>query len=89
MTQTAYHGVVRGGVILLDQGTPLAEGTEVLVSPLSVARGSAAAIVAAVENSPKVPCEWVDELEQLIAEGRRPPSPPVEFSDEAASRGSG
>ena len=30
--------------------------------------------------------EWVDEMEQLIAEGRRPPSPPVVFSDEPPSQ---
>jgi hypothetical protein len=89
MTQTAYRGVVRGGVVLLDQDTPLTEGTEVLVTPVSTTRGSPAAIVAAVENSPKVPPEWVDELEQLIAEGRRPPSPPVTFPDQPASRENG
>jgi hypothetical protein len=66
---------MRGGVILLNPGTPLTDGTEVLVTPLSAIWGSSAAILAAVENSPKVPPEWVDELEQLIAEGRRPPSP--------------
>jgi hypothetical protein len=84
MTHTAYRGVVRGGVVLLDQGTPLTEGTEVLVTPVSASRGSPAALLAALENSPKVPPEWVDELEQLIAEGQRPPSPPVVFPDEPA-----
>jgi hypothetical protein len=89
MTQTAYRGVVRGGVVLLDPGMPLTEGTEVLVTPVSAPRGSPAAILAAVENSPKVPAEWVDELEQLIAKGRRPPSPPLVFPDEPASRENG
>jgi hypothetical protein len=77
---------MRGGVVLLDQGTPLTEGTEVLVTPVSTPRGSAAAILAALENMPKVPAEWVDELEQFIAEGRRRPSPPVVFPDEPASQ---
>jgi hypothetical protein len=85
MTETAYRGVVHGGVVRLDPGTPLPEGTEVLVTPVSVPRGSPAAIVAALEKLPKVPSEWVDELEQLIAEGRRPPSRPVVFPDESAS----
>jgi len=85
MTQTAYRGVVRGGVVLLDQETPLTEGTEVLVTPVSASRGSPGAILAALQKLPKVPPEWVDELEQLIAEGRRPPSPPVLFPDEPAS----
>jgi hypothetical protein len=89
MTQTAYRGVVRGGVVLLDPGTPLTEGTEVLVTPVSARRGSAAAILSALERAPKVPREWVDELEQLIAEGRRPPSPPVVFPDEPARRENG
>jgi hypothetical protein len=86
MTRTGYHGVVRGGVVLLEEQTPLTEGTQVLVTPVAGAHGSAAAIVAAMENSPKVPPEWVDELEQLIAQGRRPPAPPVSFLDEPGSQ---
>jgi hypothetical protein len=86
MTQTTYHGIVRGGVVLLDPGTPLTEGTEVLVTPVNATRGSPAAILAALEKLPKVPPEWVDELEQLIAEGRRPASRPVVFPDEPASQ---
>ena len=86
MTQTAYRGIVCGGVVLLDPGTPLTEGTEVLVTLLNVSRGSSAEILGALEKLPKVPPEWVDELEQLIAEGRRPPSPPVVFPDDPASQ---
>src|ERR1700722_6340499 len=82
MTRSAYRGVVRGGVGLLDGQTPLTEGTEVLVAPVAGVPGSPAAILAAVENAPKVAPEWVDELEQLIAEGRRPPASPVGFLDE-------
>lgn len=86
MTQAAYRGIVCGGVVFLDQGTPLAEGTEVLVTPVDAQRGSGAALVVALESAPKVPAEWVDELEQLIAEGQRPPSPPVVFPDEPANQ---
>jgi hypothetical protein len=86
MSKTAYRGVVRGGVVLLDEQTPLTEGTEVLVTPVAAAPGSPAAIIAAMESSPKVPKEWVDELEELIAQGQRPPSPPVVFPDEAGSQ---
>jgi hypothetical protein len=86
MTRTVYRGVVRGGMILLDEETPLSEGTAVLVTPMASVPGSPAAIVAAMENSDKVPPEWVDELEQLIAEGRRPPTPPVSFLDTPESR---
>ncbi len=89
MAQMAYRGVVRGGVIQFDQGISLAEGTEVLVTPVSDPRGAPAAILAALESVPRVPPEWVDELEQLIAQGRRPPSPPVDFPDEPASRENG
>jgi hypothetical protein len=70
MTPTIYRGIVSGGVILLDEKMPLIEGTQVLVTPLSGVRGSGAAVVAALKAAPKVPTEWVDELEQLIAEGQ-------------------
>ena len=89
MTTTAYRGVVRGGVVLLDKETPLTEGTEVLVTPVAGERGSSAAILAAMDNSPKVPAEWVDELERLIAEGRRPPSLPVLFPNEPGPQENG
>ena len=85
MTQTVYRGVVRGGVVLLDQETPLTEGTVVLVTPVNSPKGSAA-MVAALEKLPKVPPQWVEEFEQLIDEGKRPPSPPVVFPDEPASQ---
>jgi hypothetical protein len=57
MSQTAYHGVVRDGVVLLDQETPFVEGTEVLVTAVSAPRGSRTAIIAALANAPKVPPE--------------------------------
>lgn len=89
MTKTGYPGVVRGGVVLLDKETPLTEGTEVLVTPVAGARGSGAAIVAALETAPKVPAEWVDELEQLIAAGQRPSAPPALFPDEPSNQENG
>jgi len=82
MTNEAYRGVVRGGVVvLLEQETPLTEGTEVLVTPVVGTPGSPAAVLAAVETSPHVPGGWVDELEQLIAQGRRPPARPDPFPE--------
>jgi len=73
MPAATYRGVVRGGkVVLLENETPLADGTEVLVTPFR-APGTPAAVLAAVESSPHVPAERVDELEQLIVAGRRPP----------------
>lgn len=75
MTSAAYRGVVRGGtVVLLEKEPALTEGTEVLVTPVAGTPGTAAAVLAAVESSPQVPAAWVDELEQLIASGRRPPT---------------
>ncbi len=81
MTKVSYRGVVRGGMILLEKETPLTEGTEVLVTPVVGTPGSAAAVLAAVETSPQVPGAWVDELEQLIAQGRRPPARPDPFPE--------
>lgn len=86
MTKASYRGVVRGGVVLLEKETPLTEGTEVLVTPVAGAPGSPAAILAAVENAPHVPAQWVDELERLIAEGQRVSAPPVLFQDEPGSQ---
>ena len=75
MASETYRGVVRGGaIILLNGDEPLVEGTEVLVTPLSKAPGTPAAVLAAMAAEPHVPEVWVDELEQLIAEGRRPPT---------------
>jgi hypothetical protein len=83
MANETYRGVVRGGVIvLLDVKSPLTEGLEVLVTPVSGVRGSPAAVLAAVEASPHVPAEWVDELEQLIAQGKRPPARPDPILEE-------
>jgi hypothetical protein len=83
MTNETYRGVVRGGmVVLLEKDTPLTEGTEVMVTPVASPPGSPAAVLAALATSPPVPAEWVDELEQLIAQGRRPPTHKDPFADE-------
>jgi hypothetical protein len=37
----------------------------------AIAPGSPAALLAAIAAAPHVPSEWVDELEQLIAQGQR------------------
>jgi hypothetical protein len=87
MTNETYRGVVRGGmVVLLEENTPLTEGTEVLVTPVAATAGSAAAVLAAVATSPHVPAGWVDELEQLIAQGRRPPTREDPFPDAPGSQ---
>lgn len=73
MTPTTYHGVVRGGVVQLDAGVSLADGTEVNVIPAEKPVPNGPALVAALAAGPHVPKEWVDELERLIREGERPP----------------
>ncbi len=84
MTNAVYRGVVRGGkVVFQQQQTPLTEGTEVLVTPAAGTAGSPAAVLAALHTSPRVPAEWVDELDQLISQGRRPPTRPDPFPDES------
>ena len=74
MNAQTLRGVVRNGIIVLQGNMPsLAEGTEVLVTPVQPEKGSPAAVLAAVAAPPHVPREWVDELEALIAQGQRPP----------------
>jgi hypothetical protein len=86
MTTETYRGVVRGGLVVLDKETPLTEGTEVVVTPVAGVLGSPAAVLAAVEATPSVPAQWVDELEQIIAQGRRPPADSELFMDEKGGK---
>jgi hypothetical protein len=82
MASNNYRGVVRGGtIVLLEKPAALTEGTEVLIIPVGKP-GTAAAVLAAVEAPPHVPSEWVDELEELIAAGRRPPARNQLFEEE-------
>ena len=88
MQLLTYHGVVRGGTIFLDAGSNLPEGSEVVVTPLVATppiRGTAVAVLAAMDATPSVPSEWVDEMERLIEEGRRPPTWTAPFSDRPSS----
>lgn len=73
-------------IVLLEEDTSLTEGTEVLVTPVSGTPGSSAAVLAALATSPQVPADWVDEFEQLIAQGRRPPMRKNLFPDEPGSQ---
>jgi hypothetical protein len=86
MAKATFRGVVHGGKVeFLEKEPPLTEGTEVLVTPLALAPGTAAAVLAAVEAPPHVPVEWVDELEQVIAAGRRPPTRNDPFAEQRAN----
>jgi hypothetical protein len=77
----AIKGVFRSGQIVLDAPADWPDGTTVLVTPVATPPGTAAAVLAALAASPTVPVEWVDELEQLIATGRRPPTRQDPFAD--------
>jgi hypothetical protein len=71
LTHEVYRGVMRGGtVVLLEKDTPLPEVTQVLVTPIAAKAGSSVAVLAALAASPRVPAEWVEELKQIIAQGR-------------------
>ncbi len=85
MASQTYRGIVRQGAVLLLEKTPLAEGTEVLVMPVSNRPGTPAAVLAALNAAPAVPAAWVDELEQLISEGQRPPTQDDPFASIAGS----
>jgi hypothetical protein len=85
----SYRGVVRGGtVVLLDERRALPDGTVVLVTPVEPQPGTAAALIAAMEAGPHVPPDWVEELEQLIEAGQRPPTRENPFAEEDGSQGS-
>jgi hypothetical protein len=83
MRSEAYFGVVHAGVITLKDNAMLSEGTEVLVTPIDSTVGDPKALIAALDKAPKVPPEWVDELEALIAEGQRPATYEDPFADES------
>ena len=84
----AYRGIVHDGIVVLDKETQMPEGTNVIVTPVVGSPGSSAAILAAMDAAPRVPIEWVNELEQVIAQGRRPPAHLDLFADEHGGQGS-
>jgi len=88
MASSTVRGVVRGGTVQLDEHSTLPDGTAVVVTPAageSEGRGDPTALLAALKAAPAVPAEWVDELESLIEQGRRPPTRVNPFADEAGS----
>jgi len=73
MATASYRGVVRSGVVLLDDAAFLTEGTEATVTPAANSLRNGPAIVAALATGPVVPEQWIEELESLIEQGRRHP----------------
>jgi hypothetical protein len=75
MKPEGHRGIVRGSEVHFpNKDAPFTDGTEVLVTPTVTSLGTAAALLAAIAAAPQVPSEWVDELEQLIRAGERPPN---------------
>lgn len=66
------HGQVKGGVIVLDNGGSLPDGTFVQVTPVCYESGIPLAVITAMESEPHLSPEDVAELKQAIAAGKRP-----------------
>ena len=71
-----YKGIAKGKIIELEQSLPYSDGQAVSVSVEALhpelQPGSAAAIVKVMRSLPDLNSEDVDELEQLIRQGRLP-----------------
>ncbi len=67
-----FRGVVKGGGVVFEQGVRLPDGTPVLVTVESGARGTPQAVLAAMAGPPGVTAEDVAELLQEIERGKRP-----------------
>jgi hypothetical protein len=66
------HGQVKNGVVVLQNGATLPDGTLVEVTPLSFEAGNPMAVIAAMEAEPHLSAEDIAELQHAIAAGRRP-----------------
>ena len=74
METAVWKDIVRGRTVILEEGTVLPEGMEVLVMPLQALPGSPQAVLAAMKAEPHLKLEDVNELERLIEVGKRPVS---------------
>ena len=70
METAVYKGIVRGRTVILEEGTVLPEGMEVLVMPLQALPGSPQAVLATMKAEPHLKPEDVNELERLIKAGK-------------------
>ncbi len=71
------HGRVKNGVVVLQNGATLPDGTLVEVTPLAGVIGDSLALIAAMEAEPHVSAEDIAELRRAIAAGKRP-APPID-----------
>lgn len=60
------HGSVKGGVVVLDNGDSLRDGTLVQVTPLPFEAGNPMAVIAAMEAEPRLSAEDIAELEHVL-----------------------
>lgn len=67
-----YKGVVKDNTVVFDEPVKLPEGTEVLVTPVELTRGSPQAVLAAMKSPPHLKKKDVEELRRLIKAGRLP-----------------
>jgi hypothetical protein len=69
------HGRVKNGVVVLDQGSALPDGTLVEVMPLRFAPGDPLAVIAAMEAEPHLSPEDIAELQRALTAAERPAAP--------------
>lgn len=72
MSKPAYKGIVKGRTVVLKDIADLPEGSEVMVTPVEVGKGSPQAVLGAIDAPPHVKPEDVDEMLRLIEKGKRP-----------------
>ena len=83
-----HEGIAKGKIIKLDEPLPYSEGQRVSVSvePLhpELRPGSPLSILKVIQALPDIPKEDVDELKQLIEQGKLPVRMQGEFNSEGA-----
>ena len=86
-----YKGVAKGKVIELEEALPYSDGQAVSVSVEALhpdfQPGSAPAILKVLRSLPDLNPDDVDELEQLISQGRLPMRMRGEFGKDEADNG--
>jgi len=65
-------GQVQNGIIVLDNGNGLPNGTRVQVTPVAYEPGAPLAVIEAMEAEPHLSAEDIEELRSAIAAGKRP-----------------
>ncbi|HXV80177.1 MAG TPA: hypothetical protein VEG60_09890 [Candidatus Binatia bacterium] len=86
-----YRGVAKGKIIELEEALPYCDGQPVSVSVEALhpdlQPGSAAAILKVMRSLPDVNPRDVDEMEELIRQGKLPVRVQGEFEKEKADNG--